>query len=154
MKKEEAIKRLSNTKVYVDGNSEEIQRKLFELGFSWKTFKKEVVNECMPFLYIYPDLHLLAGNDMESFKNKEFVEIKADDILSITIDKEYDFKPFDKVLVRNANSCIWQGTFISHITKNDTDGWRIYTMTGTWYQCIPFEGNEHLVGTNNSPDNI
>lgn len=152
MKKEEAIKRLSNTKVYVDGNSEEIQRKLFELGFSWKTFKKEVVNECMPFLYIHPDLHLLAGNDMEFFKNKEFVEIKADEILSIKIDKEYEFKPFDRVLVREGHNCIWQGTFISHIIKNETYGWRIYTITGSWGEIIPFEGNEHLVGTSDSPD--
>lgn len=149
MKKEEAIKRLSNTKVYVDGNSEEIQRKLFELGFSWKTFKKEVVNECMPFLYIYPDLHLLAGNDMEFFKNKEFVEIKANDILSIPFDKKCDFTPFDKVLVRDSNMQKWRVDFFSH---KDEGQFKFITVGNCWTYCIPFEGNEHLIGTSNSPD--
>lgn len=152
MNKEEAIKMLSNTKVYVDGKSKEIQEKLFELGFSWISFKKEVVNEDVPFLYIHSNLQLLAGNDMGFFKNMHFVETKADDILSITIDKEYEFKPFDRVLARSADNCIWQGTIISHIAKNDTYGCRIYTMTGSWAQIIPFEGNEHLVGTSDSPD--
>lgn len=149
MKKEEAIKRLSNTKVYVDGKSKEIQEKLFEIGFSWETFKKEVVHECMPFLYIHSDLHLLIGNSMESFKNNKFVEIRADAILSITIDKESHFKPFDKVLVRDNSIEKWSADFFSHIHG---DNFKFVTVGSCWEYCIPFEGNEHLIGTSNSPD--
>lgn len=54
MKKEEAIAKLSNTKVYVDGKSKEIQEKLFELGYSWVSFKKEVINEGTPFYTLIP----------------------------------------------------------------------------------------------------
>ena len=35
MTKEEAKKMLTNTKVYVNGKTKEIQEKLFEIGFSW-----------------------------------------------------------------------------------------------------------------------
>lgn len=151
MKKEEAIKMLSNTKVYVDGKSKEIQEKLFSLGFSWCGCSI-VKHTNVPFLYIDDDKYITYGDDMECFFKHDYKEISCDYILSIKTEEEYDFKPFDKVLVRSADNCIWQGTFISHIAKNDTYGWRIYTMTGSWGQIIPFEGNEHLAGTNDSPD--
>lgn len=153
MKKEEAIAKLSNTKVYVDGKSKEIQEKLFEIGFRWRN-TGEVFVEFVdrPFIIINGDMFLGHDNDMTYFGRHQNKEVKADDILSITIDNEYEFKPFDRVLVRSADNYIWQGSFISHIAKNDTHGWRIYTMTGYWSQIIPFEGNEHLVGTSDSPN--
>lgn len=152
MKKEEAIAKLSNTKVYVDGKSEEIQKKLFEIGFYWAGQERFIFGKDKPFIFIDKDYELGYSDDMIYFKTHKYKEIEADDILSITIDKEYKFKPFDRVLARSADNCIWQGTFISHIAKNDTYGCRIYTMTGSWAQIIPFEGNEHLVGTSDSPD--
>lgn len=152
MKKEEAIAKLSNTKVYVDGKSKEIQEKLFEIGFSWEILKKEVVHESMPFLYIHSDLHLLIGNSMETFKNNKLVEIRADDILSITIDKEYEFKPFDRVLVRDYNDATWKADLFSHIIE-DEKVFKFRTIASSWKQCIPFEGNEHLLNTRKSPDN-
>ena len=36
MTKEEAKEMLTNTKVYVNGKSKEIQEKLFEIGFKWR----------------------------------------------------------------------------------------------------------------------
>lgn len=151
MKKEEAIAKLSNTKVYVDGKSEEIQKKLFEIGFSWKTFKKQIVNTEMPFIYIHSDLLLLGGNGMTFFKEYKFKELKADEILSITIDKEYEFKPFDRVLVRDYDCANWKTDFFSHIV-NGEDEYIFKTISACWIQCVPFEGNEHLIGTSDSPD--
>ena len=56
------------------------------------------------------------------------------------------FKPFDKVLVRDTGKGYWRTSFFSH-TSGD---W--YVCTGNeWRQCIPYEGNEHLVGTTNNP---
>lgn len=126
MKKEEAIKMLSNTKVYVDGKSKEIQNKLFEIGFKWGSVGAEIHHMESPFILIHPDLSLGHGCDMDLFKDFKYTEIKVDDILSITIDKECEFKPFDKVLARSADNCVWQGNIISHIVK-DENGWRIYT---------------------------
>lgn len=64
-------------------------------------------------------------------------------------DKEakHQFKPFDKVLVRDLDTHEWVCNFFSHI---DEEGY--YVCVGSWWlQCIPYEGNEHLVGTTNKP---
>ena len=62
--------------------------------------------------------------------------------------KEYDFKPFDKVLVRGAG--IWTIDFYSHFNNSSDDFTRGHvTISGIWENCIPYEGNEHLLGTSN-----
>lgn len=65
------------------------------------------------------------------------------------IKKEHQFKPFDKVLVRDSDEELWATAFYSHKVK----GYYPYKTAGSigFKQCIPFEGNEHLVGTSNSP---
>ena len=60
------------------------------------------------------------------------------------------FKPFDKVLVRCGNG-IWGATFFSH--RNNKSAWAYVGVDcNCWEQCIPYEGNEHLLGTNNNPE--
>lgn len=58
--------------------------------------------------------------------------------------KEYPFKPFEKVLVRDSYDDVWRASFFSHIKENDG---RYVTTCVTWRFCIPYEGNEHLLGT-------
>lgn len=61
--------------------------------------------------------------------------------------KEYQFKPFDKVLVRDDYKDEWRASFFSHIRE----GLSRYVTTGlVWKFCIPYEGNEHLLGTTNN----
>lgn len=61
--------------------------------------------------------------------------------------KEYQFKPFDKVLVRDDYEDEWRVSFFSHIRE----GLSKYVTTGlVWKFCIPYEGNEHLLGTTNN----
>lgn len=60
---------------------------------------------------------------------------------------KHQFKPFDKVLVRDYNDNEWKCDFFSHI---DEEGY--YVCVGSWWmQCIPYEGNEHLLGTKTNP---
>ena len=67
-------------------------------------------------------------------EKKQFVDIK----------KEHQFKPFEKVLVRDSYNDMWRASFFSHIKEDDG----IYVATGlTWKFCIPYIGNESLVGT-------
>lgn len=62
-------------------------------------------------------------------------------------EKEYDFKPFDRVLVRNDVTHNWSCNLFSYKLNNTSFP---YMCVGAAYrQCIPFEGNEHLVGTSN-----
>ena len=57
-----------------------------------------------------------------------------------------ELKPFDKVLVRDGDNELWQCNMFSH-----KEG--IYVcFCSYWQQCIPYEGNEHLLGTTNKPE--
>lgn len=58
--------------------------------------------------------------------------------------KNYEFKPFDKVLVRDNDNDIWQINIFAYTVIGD---YKYQTMTGGWKQCIPYEENEHLLGT-------
>lgn len=59
------------------------------------------------------------------------------------------FKPFDKVLVRDSDHSKWECDIFSHL--GDKEG--IFVCISDWWrQCIPYEGNEHLVGTRDKPE--
>lgn len=63
-------------------------------------------------------------------------------------EQEHEFKPFDKVIVRDSNDEIWRVDFFSHMEDD------LYECIGAyWKQCIPYEGNKHLLGTTNNPKN-
>lgn len=62
----------------------------------------------------------------------------------VDIKKEHQFKPFEKVLVRDSIDDVWRASFFSHIKEND--GRYVITCV-TWKFCIPYIGNESLVGT-------
>ncbi|MGL5958356.1 MAG: hypothetical protein ACRCZZ_07190 [Phocaeicola sp.] len=58
---------------------------------------------------------------------------------------EYQFNPFDKVLVRDYEEDRWECSFYSHKAGCDLDGH--ICVGSSWNYCIPYEGNEHLAGT-------
>jgi len=61
-----------------------------------------------------------------------------------------NFKPYQKVLIRYGNNDTWRADFFSHIKED-----RGRYFVGIGYankQCIPFEGNEHLLGTTDMCD--
>lgn len=61
-----------------------------------------------------------------------------------------ELKPFDKVLTRDEDTDEWSCNIFSHINECGD----FICITGeTWGQCIPFEGNEDLVGTK-VPENL
>ena len=64
--------------------------------------------------------------------------------------KEPQFKPFDKVLVRDDKTLKWKCAFYSHFEPFGKYH-HVIAGTGAYVMCIPFEGNEHLVGTSNNP---
>lgn len=52
-------------------------------------------------------------------------------------------KPFDKVLVRDRKSDYWRANLFGYI---DGDGY-YRCVSANWIYCIPYKGNEHLLGT-------
>lgn len=55
------------------------------------------------------------------------------------------FKPFDKVLVRNYDNTVWFANYFSHY--KDNNGYHYACIDDSYIFCIPYEGNEHLLGT-------
>jgi hypothetical protein len=61
--------------------------------------------------------------------------------------KEYQFKAFDKVLVRDGDNDCWRLGLFENFDSED-EIIPFFTTEKNWYeQCIPYEGNERLLGT-------
>jgi len=82
-------------------------------------------------------------------------ELDADKKELKKIPSHYDianFKPFDKVLVRCKDGWNWECNLFSrydHRLQNP-----FITCNSSYPQCIPFEGNEHLLGTTDMCDEM
>lgn len=85
MTRSEIHKKLYNTKLYLGKYSEEVQKKLFELGYSWNNGITYVSNTNKPFLFIstYNDLILTYSDDLKYFNEHSAKEITVEDILNI-----------------------------------------------------------------------
>lgn len=113
--------------------------------------------------YVLNDMSTLKFEDWLSFEDKQIQPItetqqiilfdalarenkawNAEKKKVVDIKKEHQFKPFEKVLVRDSYDDVWRASFFSHIKENDG---RYVTTCITWKFCIPYEGNEHLLGT-------
>lgn len=149
-------KRLANTKVYVAGKSKEIQEKAFQLGYNWEINDGIKVRyiDC-PFIFFYENGEIRWSCSMIEFFNSDCKEVTADYILSLEPEPECPFKPFDKVLVRDKDTNEWSPDFfMCYLTQgvDDFNGNTVRTMSRFPYkQCIPYEGNEHLAFTTESP---
>lgn len=67
----------------------------------------------------------------------------ADKKMIVNLKPKWTPKPFDKVLVRDSKSSKWRANLFSH--KNIDEPY--YCVYASWNYCIPYEGNEHLLGT-------
>lgn len=61
----------------------------------------------------------------------------------VDLKPKVEFKPFDKVLVRDSKSDNWRANLFGYIGK---DGY-YHCVYANWAYCIPYEGNESLLGT-------
>lgn len=60
-----------------------------------------------------------------------------------------EFKPFEKVLVRNSDFEPWKIDFYSTYIENKS--YHYICASNDYKICIPYEGNEYLLGTTDSP---
>ena len=67
-------------------------------------------------------------------EKKQIVDLKP---------KVDELKPFDKVLVRDSESDKWRANLFGYIDKDKY----YHCVYANWVYCIPYEGNEHLLGT-------
>lgn len=62
--------------------------------------------------------------------------------------EKHDFQPKEWVLVRDDDKEPWKLNIFSH--KEDDD--MFWCVSGWYYQCIPYEGNEVLLGKTDKPE--
>lgn len=118
-------------------------------------FLGEIHNSRYPLIFACSDkinnteyaYEFAINGSSESDKKQGFYDI----IIEIEMDEEKcSFKPFDKVLCRDSNDDIWKANLFSHEAPKYT--YQYYVCGGGFYkQCIPYEGNESLVGTTDKP---
>lgn len=127
--------------------SEAVQKKAFEIGYEWCDSGKKI---------FYPEgltvIHFAGTGKMHGsgyYGNKDILApITAADFLALETAKEPEFKAFDRVLVRNMEGQEWLAGLFA---KLDSAGSFVDISYNEWNQCIPYEGNEHLIGTTDSP---
>lgn len=65
------------------------------------------------------------------------------------MENQFQFKPFDKVLVRSTNESFWRTNFFSHINTDRCCKASYCCVAGNWIECIPYnKETAHLLGTN------
>ena len=70
----------------------------------------------------------------------------AEKKMIVNLKPKVELKPFDNVLVRHQKTEEWRANIFSHTDK--TDEYLDYIcVNGRWEFCIPYEGNESLLGT-------
>ena len=65
---------------------------------------------------------------------------------------EHKFGPFEKVLVRDTDKCKWKIDIFEREDLTGDDEFKYVCLVSSWKNCIPYKGNEHLLGTTNNPD--
>lgn len=115
--------------------------------------------------YVLNDMSTLKFEDWLSFEDKQIQPITetqqiilfdalekegkiwdAEKKMIVNLKPKVELKPFDNVLVRHQKTEEWRANIFSHTDK--TDEYLDYVcVNGRWEFCIPYEGNESLLGT-------
>lgn len=65
---------------------------------------------------------------------------------------EHVFEPFEKVLVRDDDTCKWTIDLFEREDLTGDDDYKYVCLVSAWKYCIHYKGNEHLLDTTNNPD--
>ena len=134
--------------------SEAIQRHAFGLGYEWCGYGKKVILTNTPYLFFNKncDITHVGIGEKRYFEERNSTLISAADFLALTTEDEKDvqgepeFKPFDRVLVRDDDEAEWHIDFFERYYDKDAPYGNM-CVSSRWRHCIPYEGNEHLLGT-------
>ena len=118
----------------IEHNDEEEMwsHKLYE-EFSTKDFAKATDNQRAEFI-------ANAESHFGGKYNHETLQVEP-------VKFKCQFKPFDKVLVRDCIEQKWEATIFSYYDQTAEEGFPYMCITSCYHYCIPYEGNEHLLGT-------
>ena len=138
--------------------SEAVQKKAFELGYRWINGGKSLKLLDVPLLFL--DINgfvAWCSSKTGSWSNGDNAKISPADFLALTLEdvqdapKDPELKPFDRVLVRDYDIDEWHIDFFEGCYDKD-EPYANVCMSSCWEHCIPYEGNEHLLGTAGEPE--
>ena len=143
------IEDLKNTKIYLKTEDESVQfqEKVFKLGVEWIE-GGNVVDSSYNFYHISQQLKLSCYYTTTSL---HFIDIRKKQIFLedvLAIEEPVSLVAGMPVLVRDYDDEDWEYDIFGRIRP---DGFYKYKcMSHVFNQCIPYEGNEHLLGTSGS----
>lgn len=118
-----------NIKIYAGKHSEEIQKKMFELGYKWigaETYRGEVTNLSKPFLLFQgSNKSIQYSDDLEFFNSSNFKEVDIEYIRSLK--KEINF--YKDLMLISGFYVDKRGNFIevnNHSQHYATELWNVY----------------------------
>lgn len=94
------------------------------------------------------EIHIATEEEKQQLFNALAKENKAWDAekkMIVDLEPKVGLKPFDKVLVRDSTLDKWRTNLFGYIDK---DGY-YRCVYANWVYCIPYAGNENLLGTTN-----
>ena len=99
----------------------------------------------------YRNIHLATDSEKQQLFDALAKEGKTWDVEKkqiVDLKPKVELKPFDKVLVRDYDYSVWKVSLFGYKSPNNN---YYYCCNGSsWIYCIPYEGNEHLLGTTNN----
>lgn len=146
--------------------TEEEKAKLFQVikdnGYRWNSETKALEKLITPKFKVGDKIRKCGSESVyEITYSNEGEYLLDDEDISVLWDNQDEWelvcpkfnisslKPFDRVLVRISDNNMWCSSIFSHTWEGT------YFCVGILHlQCIPYEGNEHLLGTTNSCDNF
>jgi hypothetical protein len=150
--------------VWSEDESEQLQKKLFEIGCRWLHSGKSICHAEHPFLTIDENLNIRyrEKNQYIHFEEEKNRFTETHHILEIEIEQEpkqqpkpkFDPKtlqPFDKIMIKDGG--VWRCNYFSHIDESNGN-YPIICVGSCWRICIPFnDDTKHLLGTTDeAPD--
>lgn len=150
--------------------TEEEKQKLFdaikENGYKWNAETKTLEKLIVPKFKVGDRIkHIVGREEIATVKEVEELHYNLDSKVgtssfSISLQDEWELlpnkfdvstlKPFDKVLVRDKDDHKWKIELFSSFVNDDYYG--VVCLHSSYNRCIPYEGNEHLLGTTNDCD--
>ena len=142
------IEDLKNTKIYLKTEDESVQfqEKVFKLGVEWIEGGNVVDSSCN-FFHISHELELYCCCYYTThlyFIDMRKKQIFLEDVLAI--EEPVSLITGIPVLVRDRYDKEWEYDVLGRIRSGEC---KYKCVGGTFYQCVPYEGNEHLLGTRN-----
>ena len=136
---------------YIRGNKEkadQIKAAFEKLGVASNANRYNYKNDYVLYFSAGGMMHMIDANGSWANIIKTHPDYKELELPKPHYDIK-NFKPFDKVLVRQDDSCTWGVSFFGRYS-----GMFICCSNVCFTQCIPFEGNKHLLGTTDMCDEM